>query len=507
MQRKSNYLSFLFHFSLIGFLLAAPVGCSPPASTTPVAPVRPFDTVTLKVACPGEPARTIVERYGRGWATHEGVRLDLATYEPSVGPDSVAGADAWLIEPAALGRWAAADKLEPLPDAYTQEHPTAAADGRPAYDWAGLLPLDRERLLRWADRAYALPVLGEAPVCFYRQDLLSDPAHRAAFRAKYGRDLAPPTTWDEFAVCAEFFAARPGVGPSLPPLATDDDIDREYYTIAASYVVRPASGATMPNTRDLRAELFSFHCDFATGEPRIATPGFVHALQMLERLQKCRAPADSQPAAAAFAGGKAVLCLADASWIARLHKAPARPAFGICRVPGSTVVFDYTSGQQAAGPGGSYVPYLGARGCLGVVPRNGAHHEAVLALLAELSGPATSRQIAIEPEWGGGVVRRSQLEASGGWSSFGMEQEGTAALLHALQQTLIHTTMGNPATRLRLPNEAAYRQVLLSEVRAVLAGKKSAADALKAADQRWRTLDPPDKRRIEYAYSLGLTPP
>ena len=49
------------------------------------------------------------------------------------------------------------------------------------------------------------------------------------------------------------------------------------------------------------------------------------------------------------------------------------------------------------------------------------------------------------------------------------------------------------------PNEA--------EVRAALAGKKPPAEALKAADERWRALEPAGRRRTEYAYSLGLTPP
>jgi multiple sugar transport system substrate-binding protein len=506
MQRKSALLRPLFHFLYLAPFLGCLAGCGGPAATTPAAPARPFEGAALKVACPGEPGRAVVERYGRSWATREGVRLEAATYDAAAGPESVAGADLWLIEPAALGRWAAAGRLAPLPDAYMHDHPGAGADGRPPYDWAGLLPLYRERLLRWGDRVYALPVLGEAPLCFYRQDLLADPAHRAAFREKYGRDLARPTTWDEFADSAEFFAARPGLGPSLPPLGGDGETAREFYTIAASFAVRPASGTTMNDRRDLRAELFSFHFDFATGQPRIASPGFVHALELLGRLQKCRAPADGKPAPEAFAAGKAVLCLADASWISRLQKSAARPDFGICRVPGSRHYFDY-SGKEEAPPGGSFVPYLGAAGCLGVVPRGSGGEEAAFALLAELSGPATSRQIAIEPEWGGGVLRREQLDTGGGWSSFGLDQERTTALLQALQQTLIHAGMGNPATRLRLPKEAAYQQALLEEVRAALAGKKSAADALKAAEERWQTLDPPDKRRTEYAYSLGLTPP
>ncbi len=503
MQRKSTARRPVFSSPVAGLLLAVLTGCGPTAST-PQAPPRPFEGTALKVACPDEAARRVVERYGRDWAARQGVRLEAATYDAATGPEAVAGADLWLIAPASLGRWAAADRLTPLPDEYRR--PAAGEEGRPKYDWAGLLPLYRERLLRWGERAYALPVLGEAPLCFYRLDLFADPAQRAAFRDRFGRDLAPPTTWEEFADLAEFFNGRPGTSSSLPPLAGDDEIDREFYAIAASYAVRAADSLKPSDGGDPHTA-FSFHCEFATGEPRVASPGFVRALELMRRLQACRAPAAGGPGPDAFAAGRAVLCLADASWIGRFQKSAARPRFGVARVPGSRAVFDYATGKEEAPAGGNYVPYLGAGGCLGVVPRGAAGAEAAFALLAELSGPEKSRQIVIEPDWGGGAFRRDQLSDAAGWSSFGLDQTQTAALLQALRQTLTHPGLSNPATRLRLPREAEYRRALLDEVRAALAGKKEPAAALKAAAERWRALEPAEQRRADYARSLGFAPP
>jgi multiple sugar transport system substrate-binding protein len=506
MQRKSKAVRPVFSFLLTGPLLILLASCGGPSSTAPDTPPRPFDGASLKVACPGASAKRLVERFGRDWASRQGVRLEAATYDPQAGPEAVEGADVWLIEPASLGRWAAADRLTPLPDEYTRERPADGEGSRPKYDWAGLLPLYRERLLRWGERTYALPVRGEAPLCFYRLDLFADAGHRADFRKSRGRDLAPPATWDEFAEVAEFFSGRPGTSPSLPPLADDDEIDREFHTVAASCAVRAVEVTHMPRD-DPRAELFSFHCDFATGEPRLTSPGFVRALALLRRLQPCRAPADGKPGPEAFAAGRAVLCLADASWVGRFQQSAAKPRFGICRVPGSRVVFDYATGQEEEPKGGNYIPYLGAAGYLGVVPRGAGHAEAAFGLLAELSGPEKSRQAVIEPDWGGGAFRRDHLAAASGWSSFQLDQAQTTSLLTALQQTLMTPGLSNPATRLRLPKEAEYRKALVDELRAALAGKKDEAAALKAAAQRWRELDPADRRRTEYAQSLGLTPP
>nr|QCO92919.1 hypothetical protein [uncultured bacterium] len=47
------------------------------------------------------------------------------------------------------------------------------------------------------------------PMLFYRKDLLNDPKEQADFKAKYGRDLTVPKTYDELLQVAEFFN-RPG---------------------------------------------------------------------------------------------------------------------------------------------------------------------------------------------------------------------------------------------------------------------------------------------------------
>ncbi len=44
---------------------------------------------------------------------------------------------------------------------------------------------------------------------YNRKDWFENPSEQAAFKKKYGRELAPPDTWDEFKDVAEFFT-RPG---------------------------------------------------------------------------------------------------------------------------------------------------------------------------------------------------------------------------------------------------------------------------------------------------------
>ena len=58
------------------------------------------------------------------------------------------------------------------------------------------------------DVTYGLPDDGDVFILYYRKDLFEDPENRAEFAAKYGYDLAPPRTWQQFDQIAEFFADK-----------------------------------------------------------------------------------------------------------------------------------------------------------------------------------------------------------------------------------------------------------------------------------------------------------
>ena len=50
----------------------------------------------------------------------------------------------------------------------------------------------------------------QSPIYAYRMDWFQHPGERAAFRSEYGRDLAPPDTWEELYDIAEFFTRPAG---------------------------------------------------------------------------------------------------------------------------------------------------------------------------------------------------------------------------------------------------------------------------------------------------------
>ena len=61
------------------------------------------------------------------------------------------------------------------------------------------------RPLLFGEKLAALP-WHDGPECLvYRTDLFSDPKRHSAFRKQFGKDLAPPTTWEEFEEVARYF--------------------------------------------------------------------------------------------------------------------------------------------------------------------------------------------------------------------------------------------------------------------------------------------------------------
>jgi multiple sugar transport system substrate-binding protein len=505
MQPKRSISPLLFstivRSSILGIVGMSMLGCTPPPPAESESP-RLLKGKTLKVACPSGPPAAVMRTYSKSWSNREGATVEVSEYEGSAGPETVKGADIWVMPPAALARKAAAGLIRPLPTSIT------GADSN--FGWTDLLPIYRERLLIWDRNRCALPILGEAPLCIYRADYLNDPARAAAFQKKFGRKPAPPATWEDFVDLAEHFrdTAPGGPAPSLPPLPADDaKLDREFFTIAACYA-RRAISTEEPERPDKLDQLFSFQYDQASGKPRIDSPGFVYALNLLKRLQKCRPAGTAADPGEAFRSGQAALGIGDVNVFASMQKLKTlADKASVCRMPGGGRWFNYTSGKEIPTPEGNRVPYLGSGGWIAAVPLGAAEPDAAFSLLTDLAGRERSGHIVLHDVWGGRPIRREQVEHSR-IESLGFDAERTKQLREAMRQTLLHPGMLNPAVRLRTPTEATHQAVLLKELRAFLQSDGGdAAKALANVAALWTALDREREGSAaldDYRISVGL---
>jgi ABC-type glycerol-3-phosphate transport system substrate-binding protein len=508
MQPKSPSILILFST----FIIFGMAGCTPGTPTEGDAP-KLFAGKTVRVACPDGPAASVVSTYKRTWENREGATVEVLRYDAAAAPQSVGAADAWVLAPAAMPQRAAADELLPLPQSIVGPDSS--------FGWTDLLPIYKDHLVLWKHtlrpEPLALPLLGESPLCLYRIDYFSEAARAAAFEKKYGRKIAPPVTWEDFADLAEHFrdtadanANKTKTKTSLPALAASDALlDREFFSIAACYARREMSPdeATRP---DRNSQLFSFQYDFETGAPRIGTPGFVHALNIMKRLQACRPKGRVTNIADAFRDGSACLGIADMGVLTTLQKdTHLRDKIGIWRIPGGSRWFDYSSGKAVLTPAGNHVPYLGSKGWLAAVPKTSKEPDAAFSLLADLGGRERGNQIMVDPTWGGNPTRREHLERTR-WEGFELEPGQLKALKESLRHTLQHPAMMNPAVRLRTITEAGHEAALLNELRKFLdSGAEDAAKVLSAVNTRWEELDRELEGRSaadDYRLSVGLLP-
>jgi len=135
----------------------------------------------------------------------------------------------------------------------------------PIHDWPGGWPRSLVQPLLFGDHLSSIP-WHDGPECLvYRTDLFEDPSTRSAFRSQFFRDLAPPTTWEEFEQTARFF--------------TDQSSGR-YGTVFAAF---PDGHNTL---YDFALQVWSRGGELTdiTGRPFLTTPIALSALEFYRRV-------------------------------------------------------------------------------------------------------------------------------------------------------------------------------------------------------------------------------
>ncbi|MHB1111019.1 MAG: ABC transporter substrate-binding protein [Devosia sp.] len=125
---------------------------------------------------------------------------------------------------------------------------------------------------------WALPAMGDANAWVYRKDWFENPEIAAEFKAKAGRDLTPPKTWDELQEVAAFFQGR--------------QIDGKTVYGAAIFTERGSEGITMGITSALYP--YGFKYEMTPGkydmEGAVNSPEAVAALEKYKAIYECCTP-------------------------------------------------------------------------------------------------------------------------------------------------------------------------------------------------------------------------
>lgn len=188
--------------------------------------------------------------------------------------------DGVMLHGVQMGQMLAADAIEPI-DRYIADKKLF----NPALDMADMVQPAFDSLAKFKGKTWSFLNWNYNFVYWARADLLNDPGEKAAFKAKYGYELAPAKTYKQFIDIGEFFTRKAGQTLAGVPLKTD------FYGILHEGIT---GGATVVSVwenimRNFGADLFD-----ASGAPSFNTPQTVAALTLWAKVWKYSPPGQAE---------------------------------------------------------------------------------------------------------------------------------------------------------------------------------------------------------------------
>lgn len=114
---------------------------------------------------------------------------------------------------------------------------------------------------------WAVPAMGDAVAWTYRKDWFARPDIKNEFKAKFGREIAPPTTWAQLKETAQFFQDR--------------EIDGKRVYGAALYTERASEGITMGVT----SAMYANGVQYVNPKKPYDMRGFINSKAAIEALK------------------------------------------------------------------------------------------------------------------------------------------------------------------------------------------------------------------------------
>jgi multiple sugar transport system substrate-binding protein len=197
------------------FMLAAAAGSGSAAAWSLEEAAAPYKGTTIRTIGEALPPLEAMDKLKSQFEERTGIEVVIEMYEHSEAVNKVMldlnskrGRYDFILQPhRELGRFvknghvAALDKF--MDDAKLRD---------PSFNPEDVLYQGLWKEISWYEgKSYGFPFTALTMYMWYRDDLLNDPKEREGFKAKYGYDLKPASTWQEYSDIAEWFT-RPDQG-------------------------------------------------------------------------------------------------------------------------------------------------------------------------------------------------------------------------------------------------------------------------------------------------------
>lgn len=327
----------------------------------------------------------------------------------------------------------------------------------------------------------AIPLCVEIPYVWYRGDWFADPAVIEAYRAKTGKKLAAPATWDDYLTIARFFQGQaPGRFGAVEPTNESDAFLRGIWARAASFSTREV---------DIIGPF-----DPETGASTLASPIVQRAIEnwaaCVATGPKPNEPLTPEKVVETFLAGQTAMMISSVPPTANLPK-DKRPSW-MDKVRVANLPTADAKTQR---------PHLGHTGWYLTLSRT-INREAAEKLVAFLAAEEDIYYLASGARRGLLPAHDSLLRQPTRFSANGLPAETCAAWFDL---TLENLRPDRWLADLRVAVAPSLRTPVYAGAKAVLGGAKP-SDAMAAPHEKLETFLSPHRKAYvsEYRASLGL---
>lgn len=318
-----------------------------------------------------------------------------------------------------------------------------------------------ELLYKYGGDFYGASLDGDFHTWVYNRGYFEDDAHAGAFREHYGRDLAPPATWEESDQISEFFTGRTGLGGTTiygngNDMAPFWGLPRFYARLAAQ---------AMPN-------MYWFDED---GNPNLATP---EAIKAAEEYVKSREWAHPDALSWTFAEGYSGIGSGQTPHLTTYTNV----AKFVDRMND-----DGTPASPAAGQMSAYIP-PGVQHDGGLVRRSVIYYN----ITGTVSSQAQNPEVAyLFLQWLSSTRIYSWMTGNpaGYFDPFqkaNFEEPFVEETYHGYMMDAIRETISRSVPTINFAGQTAFDAALDEELQAALTGQKTAEQAMMDANRRWQ---------------------
>ncbi|MBN9389795.1 MAG: extracellular solute-binding protein [Chloroflexi bacterium] len=346
--------------------------------------------------------------------------------------------------------------------------------------------VDKTKKLMYVNgQRYSVPLDGDVIIGYYRKDAFENDQNKAKFKAKYGYDLAAPTTWQQYQDIAEFFTGWDWSGDGKPDygvLEAQGPKDVGPFIFSA----RAAAYAANPKTPG------SLFFDPDTMEPSINNPGWVQALKDWIAIKKY-GPAEMATYGGGtmrgnFVAGNYALALdwADVGVQAQdENSSTIKGKLGYYVLPGSKKVWNIKTKAWDESSEVNQAPFLGWGGWHGSVAAKSKVPDAAWDFLNYLDSTENSLKAVTTPGTARNPYRTQHFENPQLWADSPTKYMDAGPYLQVLKQS---NSLPNTQFDLRIPKSGRYSEVLDNWVQQALAGTITPEEALNKAANDWKQI-------------------